>query len=229
MDWSVFSAEGFQFLFRWFHIFFGVIWIGLLYYFNFVQGEYFKETDPAAKTAAIQKLVPRALWWFRWAAKVTFITGWTIILMKGHTAGHEIYMTSWGILILTGAILGTIMYLNVWLVIWPNQKVVIAKALGQPTEKDAAICGAKAALASRTNVLFSIPMLFFMGAASHLPVGIDAESSMSPLVIALAVIIGGLEWNGLKGKLGPMTTVKGVITCGFVLAVVLYGLVEVLL
>ena len=75
MDIPLFSEYGVNYLFRWGHVLFGIVWIGLLYYFNFVQTEYFKEADPAHRSGAIQKLVPRALWWFRWGAAFTFLTG----------------------------------------------------------------------------------------------------------------------------------------------------------
>ena len=82
-----------------------------------------------SKTAAVQKLVPRALWWFRWVALITFLAGAITLVSKGMHAGAgwiAIYSSSWGIMILTGSALGTLMFLNVWVVIWPNQKVVIA-------------------------------------------------------------------------------------------------------
>ena len=75
---------------RWFHFLAGITWIGLLYYFNFVQGEFFKETDANTKSAAVQKLVPRALWWFRWGAMFTFLTGFAILMMRAHSAGMEL-------------------------------------------------------------------------------------------------------------------------------------------
>src|SRR6185503_1869849 len=104
------------------HFFFGVTWIGHLYYFNFVQGAFFAETDAATKSNAIQKLVPRALWWFRWGAMWTLVTGLVMLLAKGHQAGGmEIYSTSWGVAILTGGLFGLTMWANVWFVIWPNQ------------------------------------------------------------------------------------------------------------
>ncbi|MBL4825637.1 MAG: urate hydroxylase PuuD [SAR324 cluster bacterium] len=225
---EIISVDGWYLLLRWSHLLAGVTWIGLLYYFNFVQGEWFKETDASAKTAAVQKLVPRALWWFRWSAMFTFLAGTLILISKG-MKGWEIYATSWGILILTGATLGTLMFLNVWMIIWPAQQVVIAStnqvAEGGEALPDAASSAAKAALASRTNTLFSVPMLLFMGAASHFPVGVTEETSLSGLFWVLAIIIGALEINGVIGKPGPMASVKGVIISGFVLTVVLFGVI----
>jgi uncharacterized membrane protein len=213
-----------QFLARWLHFLAGITWIGLLYYFNFVQGAWFKEAEGGVKTAAVQQLVPRALWWFRWGAMFTFLSGIVIIGVRAHLAGSMGFDSPWGAFIYTGGLLGTLMFLNVWLIIWPNQKIVIADAKGEKNP-NAAAAGAKALLASRTNTLFSIPMLFFMGAASHLP---QSVALTTPLLGALVVIVGALEANAIVGKLGPLTTVRGVITCGFILAAVLYGAVSVL-
>ena len=132
-------------LFRWGHIVFGVAWIGLLYYFNFVQTEYVKEAEDSAKADVMKKLAPRALWWFRWAALFTFLTG--LILLWFITNRLNLAITF-------GAVMGTIMMLNVWGIIWPNQKIVIGISEG-----DKAKAAPKAALASRTNTLLSLPML----------------------------------------------------------------------
>ena len=230
---SIFGSVGVYYLFKWMHFIFGIVWIGHLYYFNFTQMPSFAEMDGTTKSNNIQKLVPRALWWFRWGAMFTFITGLVMLMMWGHMNGHEVYKTSWGVNILTGSALATIMFLNVWLVIWPNQKIVIASATavaqGQPALPEAAAAGSRAMLASRTNTLFSIPMLFFMGAASHLPLQVGPESNFGLLFLVLAVVLGAIEWNAVKGsKLGPLATVKGVIHAGLGLAVALYLLVEVL-
>lgn len=232
MDIALFSTEGAQFAFRWLHFLAGVTWIGILYYFNFIQGEFFKEIEAGTKNVAVTKLVPRALWWFRWGAMFTFLSGASILMLRGHQGGFEIFKTSWGIMILTGASMGTLMFLNVWLIIWPAQKIVIASteavAKGGQANPAAAAAGARAGLASRTNTLFSIPMLFCMGAASHLPLNVSEDFNCAALVGVLAIIIGGVELNGIKGKTGPMTSVKGVIHCGLALTVVLYAVIEVL-
>jgi uncharacterized membrane protein len=233
MSIALFGLEGFIFILRWLHFFFGVIWIGHLYYFNFVQGSFFAETDATTKSNAIQKLVPRALWWFRWGAMFTMLTGMTYLGIKGHLGGGSaLFATSWGVSILTGATLGLMMWANVWFIIWPNQKIVIASATqaaqGGKALPEAAAAGARAGVASRTNTLYSIPMLFFMGAASHLPFSMGPEPKFGILAGVLAVIFIGLQVNAKKGKTGPMTTVKGVITCGFALTALLYVLIEVL-
>ena len=231
MKLALFNIDGVLFLLRWIHFIFGVIWIGLLYYFNFVQGEFFKEIDASAKNIAIQKLVPRALWWFRWGAMFTFLSGLFVFTGTLHTGFP--WHSGWGLFILIGAGFGTLMWFNVWFVIWPNQKVVIASANqvisgGQPIA-EAAARGARALTASRTNVVFSFPMLFFMGAARHL--GMDRDFSIVRFrligaVIAILALL--LQLNALKGKTGPMTTVKGVIHCGVIFTAVVYLAVEFL-
>ena len=230
MSFALFTMDGFLFALRWFHILFGVTWIGLLYYFNFVQGAFFAETDGATKSGAIQKLVPRALWWFRWSAMFTVIIG--LILLQGRMHQGLPFASSWGVTILTGMGLGLLMWFNVWFVIWPNQKVVIASAIqvagGGAAIPEAAACGARAGVASRTNTLFSIPMLFFMAAARNLNINIAPEANLTLLAIVIAVILLAIEFNALKGKTGPLTTIKGVIHCGFGLAIALYVIIELM-
>ena len=222
----LFSMDGLMFLMRWLHFFFGVMWIGLLYYFNFVQGAAMAEADAPTKSGITTKLVPKALWWFRWGAMWTMATGVVILGMKGHMSGMAVYGGSWGVAILIGSILGLTMWANVWFVIWPNQKIVIASATqvasGGPANPEAAKSAPKALLASRTNVLFSIPMLFFMGAASHLPFPVTPESNIGLMAAVLGLIWLIIEGNAIKGKLGPLQTVKGVITSGFVLTGVIF-------
>jgi uncharacterized membrane protein len=220
---ALFSDAGLQFLLRWIHFLSGITWIGLLYYFNFVQGPFFAEADASTKSVATQKLVPRALWWFRWAALVTFLSGLVILALR-----RASWSDPWGMTILSGAAFGTLMFLNVWLVIWPNQKTVIANAVatagGGQANPAAAGAGRRAFLASRTNVVLSFPMLFFMGAASHFP--LNASGSRGVWGVILLLILALLEVNALMGSAGPtkkpIETVRGVIVTGFVTAVLVY-------
>jgi len=198
-----------DFLVRWAHVLFGITWIGMLYYFNFVQGGYFKSASPEALADAKAKLAPSALWWFRWGAMFTFVTGVYLLYYVGKINAFNDYIA-------IGALMGTLMFLNVWIIIWPNQKI----ALGM-IEGDAPAAGAKALLASRTNVLFSAPMLFGMLAGPHfVGQGYGTGAGGTDLWIAIA-IIALLQINGMIGKQGPLTTVKGVIHASLGLTAVL--------
>ena len=210
-----------HFLFRWGHVVFGIAWIGLLYYFNFVQGGYMAAASDAAKVDAFTKLVPSALWWFRWAAMMTFLTGVVLLIyiMSALSAG-----------ILLGGLMATLMFLNVWLIIWPNQKVVIASnealAGGGSADPNQAEAAGKALLASRTNTLLSLPMVFFM--LSHAPpYTLGAGTYAAGFWIGLAIVLL-IEGNAIFGKLGPIATVKGVIGSSVVLTAVMVALLAFL-
>lgn len=225
MDIPLFTMSGVDYLFRWGHFLAGITWIGLLYYFNFVQTEYFKEADGEHRSGAIQKLVPRALWWFRWGAALTFLTGLYLLYIKHGALTYDIAV---------GSTLGTLMAFNVWFIIWPNQQIVIASATqvaggGEPLA-EAASAAPKAGLASRSNTLFSIPMLFFMGSSAHMPTSLlmDQMSTSAASLISVFVVILALEINSIRGQMGPMASVKGVIHCGLLLTAVLYGLMVLL-
>lgn len=232
MDVALFTEEGLVMILRWMHFFAGVAWIGHLYYFNFVQGAFMPEVDATVKNNVFAKLVPRAMWWFRWGAMGTFLSGVAMLILGAKDLGPDFMKTSYGIFISIGSLLGTLMFLNVWLIIWPRQKIMIANAqtvlTGGAANPEAAKVGPGALLASRTNVLFSIPLLFFMGASRHLTLNIPENFSAGPVMGVTTLLILALEFNAIKGKLGPMTTVKGVVHCGVGLLVVLYALTEVL-
>ena len=205
-------------LFRWGHIVVGIAWIGLLYYFNFVQTEYVKKADPEAKKDVMQKLAPNALWWFRWAAFFTFLTGLYLLYVQERMITTAIAL---------GTLMGTIMMLNVWGIIWRNQKVVIGLKEG-----DAVKAGAKAALASRTNTLLSLPMLYFMVSSAHGGTAaypksyllIDGYLSTGFWIVFIAVLL--IEFNAIFGKMYSMiTSVRSVITSSLVLTFVCSGLV----
>jgi uncharacterized membrane protein len=224
---AIFGIDGFLFLLRWFHFLAGITWIGMLYYFNFVQTPFFGSADPAVRSGMVRGLVPNALWWFRWGAMITFLTGWTIVLTK-FAQGFQ--MTDPYIkLILTGGLMGTLMWFNVWFVIWPAQQIVIASAeavaSGGQANPQAAPRGARAGLASRTNTLLSIPMLFFMGSASHLA-GLAMPGLGLKYWFVFLIIVSAVEWNALVGSGQPrqkfLGTVRGTIHAGFGLTVLLY-------
>jgi uncharacterized membrane protein len=231
VGWVLFTAGGAEFILRWIHFLSGITWIGILYYFNFIQTPFFKGGAPKEVVIGMTTgLVPNALWWFRWGAMLTFLSGLTIILLKGHggTAFGGPYMT----LILTGGLMGTLMWFNVWFIIWPAQKVVIASANqvangGEPIA-EAAARGARAGLASRTNTLFSLPMLFCMGAASHLQE--LAPTDLGTYWISALILIGLVEINALVGpglpSQKPLGSVSGTIHAGILVTAVLYILME---
>jgi len=140
---------------------------------------------------------------------------------------------SWAIL--TGGLLGTLMWANVWFVIWPKQRIVIQNAIdtagGKPANPAAAPAGARSGLASRTNVVFSIPMLFYMGAASHLALPVP-RAGVVFWVVALVIMLL-VEINALKGvpntaTTKPLATVKGTLWAGFILAAIFYAWFEVM-
>ena len=149
---------------RWLHIAAGVMWIGLLYYFNFVQVAALAEAGKDGTGAGITKHVaPRALFWFRWAAVVTWLAGALLLGANFHKA--FLFLQPGLYAIGVGAWLGTIMLFNVWVLIWPNQQKILGMVPATDPEK--AKARRVAFLASRTNTMLSIPMLFFMAAAGH--------------------------------------------------------------
>jgi len=156
----------------WLHVFFGVIWIGLLYYFNFVQvpavGEALADEGGPGPAAINKYVAPRALWWFRWGALLTWITGAVALHYYLPISLHDAFMLKGGVMGATigiGAWLGTIMLFNVWVLIWPNQKKILGIVEASADE----IAKAKnvALMASRTNTLLSIPMLMCMVGYGH--------------------------------------------------------------
>ena len=155
---------------RWVHFLSGVTWIGLLYYFNFVQVPAIAAANAdegGPGPAAINKYVaPRALLWFRWGAVVTWLSGAALLESAPHLSLADAFMLQGPSQVIgVGAWLGTIMLFNVWVLIWPNQKKVLGIVSATDEEKNRA--RRVALLASRTNTLLSIPMLLFMGASAH--------------------------------------------------------------
>jgi uncharacterized membrane protein len=157
--WAVFA--------RYLHIFAGVLWIGLLYYFNFVQIPTMPKVPAELKPGVTKYIAPAALFWFRWAAVATVVIGLILaeLITPGY-AGNALKLDPGSRTIGIGMWLGIIMALNVWLVIWPNQK----RALGLVPVDDArkASSASLAMMASRTNLILSIPMLYCMVTGSHL-------------------------------------------------------------
>ncbi|MFQ6018001.1 MAG: urate hydroxylase PuuD [Kiloniellaceae bacterium] len=168
------GADFGPFFFRWLHVVSGVMWIGLLWYFNFVQIPSMPKIPDEQKPAVAKVIAPAALFWFRWGAMATIITGLILAWMNGYLGeaiilglGNlgEAYVaqhTAIGI----GMWLGAIMWFNVWFVIWPNQRKALGMVEAAAEEKTKA--ARIAMLFSRTNTLLSIPMLFAMSAAQNL-------------------------------------------------------------
>jgi uncharacterized membrane protein len=159
-----------QAVFRWLHVFFGVLWIGLLYYFNFVQIRKMPEIPAELKPAVSKYIAPEALFWFRWAALLTVVMGFIITVARGHAYASEAFTLGLAggytaadkgfTLIGLGMWLGIIMLINVWGFIWPNQKIALGIVEADADAK--AKAGRTAMLFSRTNLLLSIPMLASM-------------------------------------------------------------------
>ena len=158
------SMDWWRFCFRWLHVTAGVMWIGLLWYFNFVQTPSMPKIPDDQKPAISKVIAPAALFWFRWSAMATIILGLILALMNGYLVQAltlQKPFTGIGL----GAWLGTIMWFNVWFIIWPNQKKALGIVQVPPEQKTAA--AKLAGMTSRINTMLSIPMLYFMVAQSH--------------------------------------------------------------
>lgn len=159
-----------QAVFRWMHVVFGIMWIGLLYYFNFVQTPKMPEIPAELKPAVTKYIAPEALFWFRWSALFTILAGLGIAALRGRHYAEKVFSLGFAggygpedrgfTLMGIGVWLAIIMFLNVWGIIWPNQKVVLGFKEADADAK--ARAGRIATLASRTNVLLSLPMLTSM-------------------------------------------------------------------
>jgi len=182
-------------LLRWLHVLFGIIWIGHLYFFNFVNVPLQGSLDDAAKKAVNPKLMPRALWWFRWGAMLTFIIGMVLFTTTYmYTPGvgfgpSSVFSDAEGLTgratwILIGMVFGFIMWFNVWFVIWPTQKALLT---GKVPADQIAAARKKAGLFSRINTYLSGPMLFGMLAPSHYG-SINIVTAVVAILVGLAVI-----------------------------------------
>lgn len=154
----------------WLHVFAGVIWIGLLYYFNFVQvpavGAATADTDGPGPAAINKYVAPRALLWFRWGALATWLTGAGALEVMGLGLVQTLtFSAEGGTVIAVGAWLGTIMLFNVWVLIWPNQKKILG--IVEASDEEKASARVVALMASRTNTFLSIPMLMCMVGYGH--------------------------------------------------------------
>jgi uncharacterized membrane protein len=243
----LFDQDGFDNALRISHVIVAVMWMGLLWFFNFVQVPSFAEMDAAARNNALDKLTWRALWWFRWAAIATLVFGILIIAVWPDRYDGDYWQSASGLTLLIGIIMAIIMAANVWMVIWPNQQIVIANArnvqAGGEANPDAAAAGRRSAMASRQNTIFSLPVLTFMVGASHFFANsehwdFDLNGGKWFLYFLIAiVVIGVLEANAL-GKIsgtgsGGLNVIyethKNAMYTGFVLIAFFYVLAEILL
>ncbi|MBI2069872.1 MAG: urate hydroxylase PuuD [Elusimicrobia bacterium] len=167
--------QNMELILRWLHVIAGITWIGHLYFFNLVNAVLQGILDDPTKKAVNPKLMPRALWWFRWGAMVTFVVGlllFTMIYMYtpglgfGPSAAFSTGdgLTQRAVWILLGMLLGTIMWFNVWFVIWPVQKKILS---GKASPEELPVIRKRAGLFSRVNTYLSGPMLVGMLAAQH--------------------------------------------------------------
>jgi uncharacterized membrane protein len=234
-----------NFWFRYLHVLAGIAWIGLLYYFNLVQvpGLAAYGDEGKARNITITQIATRALWWFRWASIATLATGLLIVgvlpdYMKdfmNHVGNSPSNAKNAAITV--GMILGITMAANVWMIIWKNQKVVIANATnvlsGGEANPDAATAGRRAMLASRQNMIFSVSMLFFMvGAAHYYPEAFTATTGSGYTFVLISVVIGALLQMNCLGLFGGIKagnkmlwqyeTQKNAIISSVVLFVVLF-------
>jgi uncharacterized membrane protein len=224
--WEVLSRAG--------HIVSGITWIGLLYFFNFIQVPAYAELSDGARSEALRKLTFRALWWFRYAALLTFVFGLSIISVYGEDM--DLYFEGpHGTAILTGILLGTTMFVNVWAIIWRNQKVVIGNAesvaAGGEANPAAPAAAKAAARASRCNTLFSIPMLWFMVFAAHGGGFYRVAIGSTVLYWIIVLVIWGFIEASALGYVGGLDSPfnklvfdkhRDTIIYGFVLLAVLY-------
>lgn len=199
----------FEMIVRWLHVWAGIIWIGHLYFFNFVNIPLQGSLDDATKKLVNPQLMPRALWWFRWGAMLTFLAGLVLFTMNfmympGGQFGPNIHyrspdgLTTRAAMILMGMLFGTIMWFNVWFIIWPTQKKLLT---GQVPADEIPARRALAAKFSRVNTYLSGPMLFGMLGAQHAAVA-------GPATYGVFIAIGlAAAWVAYfhAGKVGKLT------------------------
>lgn len=246
---EIFHRFGLWGAFRAAHVIVAFMWIGLLWFFNFVQTPAYAEMDAATRNNAFDKLTWRALWWFRWAAAATVLMGLLIIAVGADSKTHQYDGQYWfksasGVTLLTGIIMGIVMFLNVWLIIWPKQQVVIANSrnllAGGEADPNAAGAARAGAMASRQNTIFSLPLLVFMVGAGHFfnidHFAFDSSKCVIFLIIGI-VVVAVLEANALgyisgRGNTGLniiYETHRNALITGIVLIVGFYILAEIIL
>jgi len=240
-DWMGMTGGG-QAVGRYAHYLGGITWIGLLYYFNFIQGSAFAEMGDAARGEALRKITWRTLWWFRWAAALTWVSGIWILFHQEVLDSGAYWRSASGMGIAFGFVLGTTMAANVWMVIWPAQQVAIGSSVavseGGMADPEAPAAAKRAGRASRVNTLFSIPLIFFMMFPSHFGMNFGNPDSGTRLTIWIVFLaIWAVTELSALGKIGGYDNAvnkvlldkhKSTIIGGFGITVVLYLLFEIL-
>lgn len=200
--------SNFHLVIRWLHVIAGITWIGHLYFFNFVNVPLQAALDDATKKMVNPQLMPRALWWFRWGAMITFLSGITMfVLVYFYTPGvgfgpTSLFSDSTGLTqramwILFGMTLAFIMWYNVWMIIWPTQRRLLT---GKVPAADIPAARKKALLASRINTFLSGPMLFGMLAPSHYGT-MSGRALLMAIVLGVAAIAWSIKTSYSVGKL----------------------------
>ena len=201
------NSEQWQFFFRWFHVIAGITWIGMLYFFNFINVPLQAALDDQTKKSANPQLMPRALWWFRWGAMMTLLAGLALfVIIYMYTPGigwgvNPLYesaggLTTRGRWITLGMAFGCIMWFNVWFIIWPAQKKLLRGLV--PAEQIPAV-RKRAGFFSRVNTYLSGPMLFGMLGANHFS-SASAKSLIAALAVGFAAIWIAIRHAAKVGK-----------------------------
>jgi uncharacterized membrane protein len=207
---EIFSRSGLWGAFVAVHVIVAVMWMGLLWFFNFVQTPAYAEMDGAARNNAFDKLTWRTLWWFRWAAIATLVTGILILGAGGSitgTYGSAFWKSSSGLMLSAAILFALIMAYNVWMVIWPAQQVVIGNArnvqAGGEADPNAPKAARRGAMASRQNTIFSFVVFLAMVGTQHFFVYFDQPNALTRVIfyIIVLVVAVGMEANAL-GQFG---------------------------
>jgi uncharacterized membrane protein len=177
-----------EMIIRWLHVVSSIVWVGLLYFFNLVNGPFNKTLTPETRQKVLPELMPRALFFFRWAAMATFLLGLALLYLVYLKPGHIRDLNSPpGYWIMTGMSFGTLMWFNVWFIIWPCQrKIIRGVKTGTPVPP---FLGPRAVKASRLNAFLSVPLVFCMLAGPHFPF-------FNPIIYAVILLLGfAIAWG----------------------------------
>jgi uncharacterized membrane protein len=219
------------------HILTGVTWIGLLYFFNFVQTPAMPELSDSARPEVLRKITFRALWWFRYAALLTFLFGLLLVGIQSNSdiPGYNYFEGVSGTAILTGMLFGITMFVNVWGIIWRNQKIVIGSAenvaAGGEADPEVPAAAKRGARASRCNTLFSIPMLWFMVFTAHNGGFYEAGQGTTVVYWLMVLLLWGFIEASALGFIGGLDNAfnkqafddhKNTIAAGFILLAIIW-------